>query len=149
MTKNCLVITYRVVNQPIQPMNDPEPAPITVRRPRNSTKFFIMNENGTLIAEFQNGLMEGVTFNTTLPNLTIKREGGPTLITSGALVGTKLQFGDEKKFVMPSEVVVTAIIHYDPRERCFFNPETGNRVDSADFVVFDQGLITAGWIKRT
>jgi hypothetical protein len=107
-----------------------------------------MNENGTLIAQFQNGLIWEVTFNTTLPNLTIKEEEKPTLIARGALVGTRLQFDDKKQFVMPSEVVVTAIIHYDPKERCFFNPETGNRVDSADFALLNSGLVVGGWINR-
>ena len=131
-------------------MNDHDTTPvlITVRRPRNSTEFIVTAENRLLVARFKNGLMKEVTFNTALPILTIEEEKKPTLITRGALVGTKLQFGDKKQFVMPSEVVVTATIHYDPKERCFFNSNTRHKVDSADCALLHDGLIIAGWINR-
>ncbi|MDQ5930497.1 MAG: hypothetical protein QG594_2285 [Bacteroidota bacterium] len=92
--------------------------------------------------------MRQVTLDTTLPNLTLRKEGGPQRISTGALVGKTLEFGDEKTFVMPKEVLVATIIHYDFAQRCFFNSNTGHRVDSMDFALLDSGLVVGGWINR-
>ena len=92
--------------------------------------------------------MEEVRFDTSLLDIVIIEEGKPKRVARGALVGKTLQFGDEKRFVMPSEVVVTTIVHYDFQHGCFFSAETGKIVHSADVALLYQGLTVAGWINR-
>lgn len=118
---------------------------VTIRRFTNQTKWFIADDTNLPIVSFKFGIMKNPVFEPKSP-VVVQLVNDKRAISLGAVSGKKLKYHDTEPFQVP-QCATQAVVFYDKKERVFRNQDNGRVIDSADFLLLDNGLATAYWVE--